>query len=423
MKKLLVFLGCLLCAAQSFGQTPVNLSGLTARGTLLSDDIFMVDDDAATDSFKVTITELLTYICTTGDDLTATCALNTDSVSANELNATGVEAELEAVLDLQDLQGAVTDAQVPDTITVDEATNVSDDDFGIIEVSGGVWSFVTGAVNSVAIASNTITEADVEGGAGLGAGQDGYVWAWNNGTGQMEFVSNAAGSESDPTLTDDQAVTVGDGSGANFVLTFNTSFSPDATLTINDSTGAFEFSGPLSTPPVALPSFDLTDSDTDDEDISASLNANCTATGTGAENCDLILTQQIAGSDVNTITMDADGVTSIKRLVEVESVVLENPEAADSFFLFKAPYAFTVTDIDCIVGAATSATIDINQCTSAGASCTSLDAAIACDTDGAADDGTLSNAGVAAGDWISIDVDSVSGTPGHVAVSMTYTRD
>ena len=43
--------------------------------------------------------------------------LDTDVVSANELDAAGVEAELEAVLDLQDLQGAVTDAQVPDTIT------------------------------------------------------------------------------------------------------------------------------------------------------------------------------------------------------------------------------------------------------------------------------------------------------------------
>lgn len=51
-------------------------------------------------------------------DLDANGALNTDSVSANELDATGVEAELEAVMDLQDMQGAVTDGQVPDTITV-----------------------------------------------------------------------------------------------------------------------------------------------------------------------------------------------------------------------------------------------------------------------------------------------------------------
>lgn len=62
---------------------------------------------------------------TTPDDVTASIVsgsvtathLGTDSVSADELNATGVEAELEAVLDLSDLQGAVTDAQVPDTVT------------------------------------------------------------------------------------------------------------------------------------------------------------------------------------------------------------------------------------------------------------------------------------------------------------------
>src|SRR6185436_11414457 len=50
-----------------------------------------------------------------GGDLTSASVtaaqLGTDSVSADELNATGVESELEAVLDLQDLQGAVTDLQ------------------------------------------------------------------------------------------------------------------------------------------------------------------------------------------------------------------------------------------------------------------------------------------------------------------------
>ena len=55
----------------------------------------------------------------TADDLGA------DSVSASELNATGVEAELEAVLDLNELQGAVTDSQVPNTITVDLATTAT----------------------------------------------------------------------------------------------------------------------------------------------------------------------------------------------------------------------------------------------------------------------------------------------------------
>jgi hypothetical protein len=48
--------------------------------------------------------------------------LDTDSVSANELNGAGVESEMEGLIDLQDLQGTVTDAQVPNTITIDLAT-------------------------------------------------------------------------------------------------------------------------------------------------------------------------------------------------------------------------------------------------------------------------------------------------------------
>lgn len=45
--------------------------------------------------------------------------LGTDSVSADELNATGVETELEAVLDLPDLQGILTDGQIPAAIARD----------------------------------------------------------------------------------------------------------------------------------------------------------------------------------------------------------------------------------------------------------------------------------------------------------------
>src|SRR3990167_2261966 len=52
-------------------------------------------------------------------------SLAVDSVSADELNATGVEAELEAVLDLAELQGAVTDPQVPDTITLTNITQIT----------------------------------------------------------------------------------------------------------------------------------------------------------------------------------------------------------------------------------------------------------------------------------------------------------
>lgn len=45
--------------------------------------------------------------------------------SANDLDEAAVEAELEGVLDLQDLQGAVTDGQVPDGITVTLAASAT----------------------------------------------------------------------------------------------------------------------------------------------------------------------------------------------------------------------------------------------------------------------------------------------------------
>jgi hypothetical protein len=58
--------------------------------------------------------------------------LAADSVSASELDGSGVESELEGLMDLQDLQGAVTDAQVPNTITVDSASSVEGVDMGTL---------------------------------------------------------------------------------------------------------------------------------------------------------------------------------------------------------------------------------------------------------------------------------------------------
>lgn len=56
-------------------------------------------------------------LSTSSSDLTCT-----NCVGATEVDGGSLEAEVEAVADLQDFQGAVTDAQVPNTITVDLAT-------------------------------------------------------------------------------------------------------------------------------------------------------------------------------------------------------------------------------------------------------------------------------------------------------------
>ena len=59
----------------------------------------------------------------------------------------------------------------------------------------------------------------------------------------------------------------------------------------------------------ALPSLDLIDSDTTDGDVSATLAANATDTGTGAEDIDVTLSAQIAGTLEALFTYDASADT------------------------------------------------------------------------------------------------------------------
>lgn len=99
------------------------------------------------------------------EDGTITAAdLGTDAVSADELNATGVEAELEAVLDLNELQGQISDTQIADgavdggnggeiadgTITGDDITATLDlggkTSFEIPNGAGGTTVDATGEV-------------------------------------------------------------------------------------------------------------------------------------------------------------------------------------------------------------------------------------------------------------------------------------
>lgn len=105
---------------------------------------------------------------------------------------------------------------------------------------------------------------------------------------------------------------------------------------------------------------------------------------------------------------------------------IETPADADSFLIFKAKDAITVTDIHCIVDPADtseSVVIDVQECNSTGDSCTTLDATITCDNDGAEDDGTLTNPTIDAGDWVLLDVGTVTGTVTQVDVTAYYTTD
>lgn len=97
-----------------------------------------IDAPAGTDPVADSTSDTLTLTCTgatcTGDSATDTLTIavtggdptlagDVDGLgSANDLDEAGVETELESVLDLENLQGAVTDGQVPNTITIDLAT-------------------------------------------------------------------------------------------------------------------------------------------------------------------------------------------------------------------------------------------------------------------------------------------------------------
>lgn len=134
--------------------------------------------------------------------------LGTDSVSADELDAAGVEAELEAVIDLPDLQGAVTDAQVPNTITVDAA-------------SAAPWSGLTGTLGN----SQQVPWSDV----GLSRAAAGVLAITNgsSGRGYLEVLDRNA-----------QSVTVADNSNGATAATFT--LDPQRSLvliTCNDAQG------------------------------------------------------------------------------------------------------------------------------------------------------------------------------------------
>jgi hypothetical protein len=99
---------------------------------------------------------------------------------------------------------------------------------------------------------------------------------------------------------------------------------------------------------------------------------------------------------------------------------IKTPTDADDVLLFKAQTAITITDIHVIAQGGTSISVDIQECDSAGANCATVDAAITADTDGAEDDGTLSNGTIDAGDWVKLVLGAPSGTVNFLTGSIYY---
>jgi hypothetical protein len=112
-----------------------------------------------------------------------------------------------------------------------------------------------------------------------------------------------------------------------------------------------------------------------------------------------------------------------KRVIspkKTTGIVVPSVAATDDLVFFKAPYGMTITAIDCVVSAATSATINIQECDANGANCSDTATSdLVCATTNT-NTTTFSNASIDSGDWIKLDVASISDTPGNLSVTVTY---
>lgn len=109
-----------------------------------------------------------------------------------------------------------------------------------------------------------------------------------------------------------------------------------------------------------------------------------------------------------------------------KTLVLEDPNDVDSFLFWRPEMAVTVTDIECIVDPADSSesvVIDVRECDGNGDSCSTVDATITCANTTTSDDGTFSNGAIDAGDWLLLDIGTVTGTVSTLSITVTYTID
>jgi len=103
--------------------------------------------------------------------------------------------------------------------------------------------------------------------------------------------------------------------------------------------------------------------------------------------------------------------------------VVKTPVDTDDFLLLKTRHAATITDIHCLAAGGGTISTDIQECDSAGANCATVDAAITADSDGAEDDGSLSNGAIDAGDWLKVVNSAPTGTVNFLTCSVYYAEE
>lgn len=131
---------------------------------------------------------------------------------------------------------------------------------------------------------------------------------------------------------------------------------------------------------------------------------------------------------------DASSIMAISNLGVITGTVTANwntdtkcinvdPTSTTTNWLFwRTTKAITVTSIDCIVDAATSVVMTLQECNANGGACTDTESAITCGTTNTqVAGGSIDDAAIDATDWIRVTRGTVSGSPAQVSLCMTYT--
>lgn len=209
---------------------------------------------------------------------------------------------------------------------------------------------------------------------------------------------------------------------------FNVKNGAGTTIMELDEDGNVVFAGTVTPAATATPSVVFDDIDSGSETQDVTIETNCTDAGAGTEDCDATIYVQTNSVKTARVSIDADGATSIPSLLttRTQSAAVKSPTNSDDFMLFKAPAAITVTAINCLVDPADSAesvVLTVNEYDGNGDNASGIDGAttITCGNTNTADDGSLSNAAVDSGDWVGVDLGTVTGTVSFLSITVTYT--
>ena len=108
--------------------------------------------------------------------------------------------------------------------------------------------------------------------------------------------------------------------------------------------------------------------------------------------------------------------------IQTKCMVIDSPTSSDSYLFFRTTRDVRVTEIDCLVNAATSALMTFQDCDGNGGSCGNVAAQQTCGTTNTQTT-TITAPIIAAGTWTRIVMGTVTGTVGHVNTCVTFKED